>query len=138
MIRVHPSRDCPRIDNPCPASQALRFVSSLRVVVRRVGRAGTGPIRRGTGLDWNEEDESIIGQRDPTKTGSTVPRGPGVFVFAPKPNPTFLAFERHTIDDGGMAREDALAADRDGDGRSDLIAGGRATHNVKIYSNRQQ
>ena len=46
------------------------------------------------------------------------------------------AFDRHTIDDGGMACEDVLAADLDGDGRNDIIAGGRATHNVKIYWNR--
>ncbi len=37
-----------------------------------------------------------------------------------------------------MACEDALAADLDGDGRSDIIAGVRATHNVKIYWNRPQ
>ena len=48
------------------------------------------------------------------------------------------AFDRHTIDDGGMACEDALAADLDGDGRTEIIAGGRATHNVKIYWNRAQ
>jgi hypothetical protein len=47
-----------------------------------------------------------------------------------------LVFARHTIDDGGMACEDALAVDLDGDGRLDLNAGGRATHNVKIYWNR--
>ena len=31
----------------------------------------------------------------------------------------------------------ALAADLDADGRIDIIAGGRATHNVKIYWNRR-
>ena len=65
------------------------------------------------------------------------PKGPGVFVFDPKPGASPLAFDRHTIDDGGMACEDALAADLDGDGRMDIIAGGRATHNVKIYWNRR-
>jgi ubiquinone/menaquinone biosynthesis C-methylase UbiE len=35
-----------------------------------------------------------------------------------------------------MACEDALAADLNGDGRADIVAGGRATHNVKIYWNR--
>ena len=87
-------------------------------------------------LDDDPDDELIIGQRDPNKSGSTVPRGPGVFVFDPKPNPNGLSFERHTIDDGGMACEDAVAADLDGDGHPDLIAGGRATHNVKVYWNR--
>jgi hypothetical protein len=37
-----------------------------------------------------------------------------------------------------MACEDALAADLNGDGRADIVAGGRATHNVKIYWNRKQ
>jgi hypothetical protein len=46
-----------------------------------------------------------------------------------------LAFERHVID-GGVAVEDALAADLDGDGHPDLIAGGRATHIVEVYWNR--
>ena len=30
-----------------------------------------------------------------------------------------------------------MAADLDGDGRLDIVAGGRSTHNVKIYWNRQ-
>jgi len=88
-------------------------------------------------LDGDGDEELIIGQRDPNKPGSTAPRGPGVFVFDPKPGARPLSFERHTVDDGGMACEDALAADLDADGRLDLIAGGRATHNVKIYWNRK-
>jgi ubiquinone/menaquinone biosynthesis C-methylase UbiE len=87
-------------------------------------------------LDGDDDDELIIGQRDPNKSSAPGSRGPGVFVFDPKPGAAPLAFERHTIDDGGMACEDALAADLDGDGRADIIAGGRATHNVKIYWNR--
>ena len=35
-------------------------------------------------LDDDDDDELIIGQRDPNKPG-TGPRGPGVFVFDPKP-----------------------------------------------------
>jgi hypothetical protein len=88
-------------------------------------------------LDDDDDDELIIGQRDPNKPGAAGPRGPGVFVFDPKPGVNPLTFERHTIDDGGMACEDAVAADLDGDGRVDIIAGGRATHNVKIYWNRK-
>jgi hypothetical protein len=89
-------------------------------------------------LDGDSDDELIIGQRDPNKPGSAGPRGPGIFVFDPKPGVVPLTFDRHTIDDGGMACEDALAADLDGDGRADIIAGGRATHNVRIYWNRKQ
>ena len=88
-------------------------------------------------LDSDADDELIIGQRDPNKAGTAGPRGPGVFVFDPtKGADGRVAFERHTIDDGGMACEDALAADLDGDHRVDIVAGGRATHNVKIYWNR--
>lgn len=87
-------------------------------------------------VDSDGDDELIVGQRDPNKPGATVPKGPGVFIFDIKQGATTLSFDRHTIDDGGMACEDALAADLDGDGRMDLIAGGRATHNVKIYWNR--
>jgi hypothetical protein len=89
-------------------------------------------------LDDDDDEELIVGQRDPNKAGAAGPRGPGVFVLDPKPGSSPLNFKRYTIDDGGMACEDALAADLDADGRADIIAGGRATHNVKIYWNRKQ
>ncbi len=98
-------------------------------------------------LDGDGDDEIVIGQRDPNKTA--LPRGPGLFVFDPVPEVGAAdadgrrdipgdqpKFTRHTIDDGGMACEDALAADLDGDGKPEIIAGGRATHNVKIYWNK--
>jgi hypothetical protein len=89
-------------------------------------------------LDDDQDDELIIGQRDPNKPGVPGPRGPGVFVFDLKSGAGSGSplFDRWTIDDGGMACEDALAADLDRDGRIDIIAGGRATQNVKIYWNR--
>jgi hypothetical protein len=87
-------------------------------------------------LDADGDDELIIGQRDPNKEGADA-RGPGIRVYDPKlDSKGQLSFERHVLDDGGMACEDALAADLDGDGRPEVIAGGRATHNVKIYWNR--
>ncbi|OJW03210.1 MAG: hypothetical protein BGO49_00100 [Planctomycetales bacterium 71-10] len=88
-------------------------------------------------LDGDGDDDLIIGQRDPNPAGSPGPKGPGVFVFEAKPGADGPEFVRHDVDDGGMACEDALAADLDGDGRPDLIAGGRATHNVRIYWNRE-
>lgn len=87
-------------------------------------------------LDGDADDELIIGQRDPNPAGSDGPTGPGIFVFDPVPGSSPLQFTRHTVDDGGMACEDACAADLDGDGRPEIIAGGRATHNVRIYWNR--
>jgi hypothetical protein len=87
-------------------------------------------------LDGDGDEEVIIGQRDPSKDPNRSPKGPGLFAYSPNRGEWGLAFNRHVIDDGGVAVEDALAADLDGDGRPDLIAGGRATHNVKIYWNR--
>ncbi len=85
-------------------------------------------------LDDDKDEELIIGQRDPNPSGASI-KGPGVRVYDPKPGDS-LTFDRHVLDDGGMACEDALATDLNGDGRVDIIAGGRATHNVKIYWNR--
>jgi hypothetical protein len=89
-------------------------------------------------LDGDDDEELIIGQRDPNRGGTSAPRGPGVFVFDPRTDPKTgaLSFERHTIDDGGVGCEDAMAVDLDDDGRPEIIAGGRSTHNVKIYWNR--
>jgi hypothetical protein len=88
-------------------------------------------------LDGDGDPELVVGQRDANKPDASGPRGPGVFVFDPKAGSSPLSFERYTVDDGGMACEDALTADLDADGRPEIIAGGRSTHNVKIYWNRK-
>lgn len=90
-------------------------------------------------LDGDGDDELIVGQRDASKDPNRAPKGPGVFVYDPKPGTgtpaSPLAFTRHTIDDGGVGCEDLVAADLNADGRPDILAGGRSTHNVKIYWN---
>lgn len=64
--------------------------------------------------------------------------GRGVFVYSPA-SPTGNAgdatWTKHTIDDKDMAAEDIAAADLNGDGKVDIVAVGRATHNVRIYWN---
>ncbi|WP_435007788.1 FG-GAP repeat domain-containing protein [Tundrisphaera lichenicola] len=86
-------------------------------------------------LDGDGDDEIVIGQRDPNKEAGSRPRGPGVFVYSPRAGSDPLAFDRTVIDDGGVAVEDLVTADLDEDGRPEIVAGGRATHNVKIYWN---
>jgi hypothetical protein len=90
-------------------------------------------------LDGRPGQELIIGQRDPRRD-DRMPKGPGVRVFGFDviiTDGTVMTLPyQQTVDDGGMACEDAMAADLDGDGRPEIIAGGRATHNVKIYWNR--
>jgi hypothetical protein len=87
-------------------------------------------------LDGDGDQELIIGQRDKNKDASRTPAGPGVFVYDPKSGPsTPLTFTRHVLDDGGIGCEDLVAADLNNDGHLDILAGGRSTHNVKIYWN---
>ena len=54
----------------------------------------------------------------------------GVQMWSPSSNWTTTV-----IDDGGMACEDLCLADLNDDQKIDIIASGRATHNVKIYWN---
>jgi hypothetical protein len=46
-----------------------------------------------------------------------------------------LRWARHVLEDGGVAVEDLAAADLNGDGRIDIVAVGRQTHNIRIYWN---
>jgi hypothetical protein len=45
-------------------------------------------------------------------------------------------WQRHLLDEGGVAVEDLAAVDLNGDGRPEIVAVGRATHNARIYWNR--
>lgn len=44
-------------------------------------------------------------------------------------------WRKHVVDAGGMATEDLIVGDVTGDGRPDIIAGGRSTRNLKLYIN---
>jgi hypothetical protein len=89
-------------------------------------------------VDGDRSQELIVGQRDP-RSDSIPPKGPGILVYDLDTwfhGGRSMGIEQQVVDDGGMACEDALAADLDGDGRPEIVAGGRATHNVRIYWNR--
>ena len=91
-------------------------------------------------LDGDGNEDLIVGQRDPNPNGGKIPVGPGIWAYgatlgALKNGVPATAFARHDIDDGGIAVEDLVAADLDADGRPEIVAVGRATHNVKIYWN---
>ena len=97
------------------------------------------PVTWGHGLwtadvDGDGDDELFVGQRDKNKAGT--PAGPGVYLFDPVSSEQSLTFHRQVIEDGGVAVEDLVVADFNGDGRPDVAAGGRATHNVRIYWNK--
>ncbi len=81
-------------------------------------------------LDNDEEQELIIGVRD--DQNDQFRRGLRIY------DPVDAAagkWQRTLHDPGGVAIEDLAVADFDGDGDNDIVAVGRATHNVKIYWN---
>ena len=81
-------------------------------------------------LDGDGDEELVFGWR---REGSGEFQQTGVGVFDPG---EWNHYE--IIDWGGMATEDVTAADLDGDGRPEIIAAGRATHNLKIYWNARE
>jgi hypothetical protein len=81
-------------------------------------------------LDDDPDEELIIGVRDDAAQGGRC----GVRIYDPQgPNPA--QWPRTLVDPGGVNVEDLVAADLDGDGRTDLVAAGRQSHNVRIYRN---
>jgi hypothetical protein len=81
-------------------------------------------------LDGDGSDEIVIGVRDPLT--ERIKSGVNAFKATDEAGTTW---EKHVIDNGGVATEDLACADLDGDGRIDIVAVGRATGNVKIYWN---
>jgi hypothetical protein len=81
-------------------------------------------------VDADGDDELIVGHRE---AGTGEVKGPGVYLYDPQDGGK--TWVKHVIDDGGMACEDLLCADLNADGRPDIIAGGRATQNLKVYWN---
>jgi hypothetical protein len=76
-------------------------------------------------LDADGDDELVAGWRDGTG---------GVVAYDVSRDGVVQS--RTAVDLEGMATEDLVAADLDGDGRPELIASGRKTANVVIYWNR--
>jgi hypothetical protein len=85
-------------------------------------------------LDGDGNDELIVGVRDDPGKGDTVKDRRGVRVYKAL-DAKGTKWARQLVDEGGVAVEDLAAADLDGDGRIDLVAVGRQTHNVRIYWN---
>ncbi len=80
-------------------------------------------------IDSDGGDEIVLGFSDP---GPGPIKGPGVFIYKAD-DATATKWTKHIIDDGGVATEDLICADLTGDGKLDIVAGGRSTHNVKLY-----
>lgn len=81
-------------------------------------------------MDGDGHDEVIAAHREP---GTGEIKGPGVYLY--QSDKKGMNWTKHIIDDGGMACEDLICEDMNGDGRIDIVAVGRKTKNVKLYLN---
>jgi hypothetical protein len=97
----------------------------------------TDKMKRGHALwladvDNDGADEIIIGHSDP---GQDEFATPSISIFDATINGEEISWTRTIVDDKNIASEDLIAHDFNGDGWVDVLAGGRATHNVKLYLN---
>lgn len=75
-------------------------------------------------------DQIVVGWRAMNRPGAKV----GIKLFTPL-DAAGKEWRTDLIDDNTMACEDLRVADLNGDGRPDIIAAGRATHNLVLYLN---
>jgi hypothetical protein len=83
-------------------------------------------------LDGDGDEELIIGVRDDLSKQPQERRGVRIYKAVDGEG---ARWARHLVDEGGVAVEDLAAADLNADGRIDLVAVGRQTHNIRIYWN---
>jgi hypothetical protein len=83
-------------------------------------------------LDGDGNDELIIGVRDNLSDKPEERRGVRIYKALDGKG---ASWSRKIIEDGGVAVEDLAAADLNGDGKIDIVAVGRQTHNIRIYWN---
>jgi Aldos-2-ulose dehydratase, beta-propeller domain/FG-GAP-like repeat len=85
-------------------------------------------------LDGDGTEELVIGVRDNPAKGDTFTEKCGVRIYKATDG-VGKKWARNIVDDGGVAVEDLTVADLNGDGKPDIIAVGRGTHNARIYWN---
>lgn len=86
-------------------------------------------------LDGDGRPEVVAGVRDDPAKGDAFTDRRGVRVY--RSTDGWKTRDRLLVDPGGVAVEDLAVADLDADGRSDLVAVGRQTRNLRIYWNRK-
>ena len=75
------------------------------------------------------DDQIVAGWRGTRRTGKV-----GIKFYYPS-NKDRSKWESIVVDDNQMATEDIRVSDLNNDGKLDIIAAGRASHNLKIYFN---
>ena len=79
-------------------------------------------------LDGDEIDEVIAAHREPAGD-----QPPGIYLYRAH-DADGQTWKRELLD-RPMACEDIWCADFNGDGKVDILAGGRSTHDVNLYLN---
>ncbi|HYC84336.1 MAG TPA: VCBS repeat-containing protein [Chryseosolibacter sp.] len=79
----------------------------------------------------DERPEIIVGWREPDRDQKT-----GIKIFVVGQAPNDVSWKEYWLDENQIACEDLVVADLNADGKPDIVAAGRATHNLKIYWNR--
>ncbi len=80
-------------------------------------------------LDGDGWDEVVAAHREPKANGEP----PGIYLYRAE-DKSGKTWNRQLLD-APMACEDVWCADFNGDGKIDILAGGRATHDVNLYLN---
>ena len=75
-------------------------------------------------------NQIVVGWREPNQEKKV-----GVKIFIPQ-DAQATQWKDFWIDENTMACEDLQIADLDGDGRKDIVAAGRSSHNLKVYWNK--
>lgn len=76
-------------------------------------------------------DQVLVGWRLPNSASKV-----GINLYVPPAQPDG-EWKKVVVDDNTMACEDLVVGDLNGDGRLDIVASGRATHNLVIYWNKK-
>jgi hypothetical protein len=77
-------------------------------------------------------DQIIVGWRSPNKDSLT-----GIKLYMKK-DASGSQWESQWVDQNGIACEDIQVMDLNQDGKPDIVASGRATHNIKVYWNKSK
>jgi hypothetical protein len=111
---------------PPPAGSAQRFWTRHLLDDQLIdGHAVACGDVLGTG-----SDQVVVGWRAMNRPGAKV----GIKIYTPLDD-AGTRWRTTLIDDNEMACEDLVLADMNGDGRLDIVASGRGTHNVRVYFN---
>ncbi len=84
-------------------------------------------------LNGDGTDELVVGVRDNPAKGDTFTEKRGVRIY--RYDMKTKKWDRYILEDGGVAVEDLIVEDLNGDGNPDIVAVGRATGNARIYWN---